>query len=93
MNVGSTLQGKITETKLNVKITRTRSLPHITIEFFGCHLTITQCIVVYYFGLGNVQISYDDSGDGVCSSRQSAVILGRGSWPNRYITFIGTEKA
>jgi len=31
--------------------------------------------------------------EGVCSNRQSTVILGGGGWPNRHITFVVAKKA
>jgi len=42
--------------------------------------------------LGNIQISYDVSGKGVCSNRQIAATWGTRLWPNRHITFIVSEK-
>jgi len=38
-------------------------------------------------GLGNVQISYDASGRGRCSNRQSTVIWREGFGPNRHKLF------
>jgi len=45
--------------------------------------------------LGNVQISYDASGEGVCGFAQTIRVpsyRGR-SWSNRHITFIVAKKA
>jgi len=40
------------------------------------------------------KISYDASeGGGGCSNRQSAIIWGRGIWPNRHVTSAVAEKA